>query len=93
MFSPPGYYVHIDTVKEVREQVLKYLSVMARPLVKNKNEHPISWTQAYADVLVSIVAVKMFLQFLKIICRTRFELFTTGSASKMIIKRLQLGNI
>lgn len=28
-----GYYVHLSTLAEVREQVLNYVSVMARPLV------------------------------------------------------------
>jgi voltage-dependent calcium channel alpha-2/delta-3 len=48
-----GYYVHIDTPTEAREHVLKYMSVMARPLVLNQNTHPISWTNIYADALVS----------------------------------------
>lgn len=45
--------MQIDTTSEVKEQVLKYLSVMARPMVVNKNEHPVSWTQIYADAMVS----------------------------------------
>ncbi|XP_055704194.1 voltage-dependent calcium channel subunit alpha-2/delta-3 isoform X3 [Phlebotomus papatasi] len=44
-----GYYVHLSTMAEVREQVLNYIPVMARPLVLNKTYHPIIWTQVYAD--------------------------------------------
>lgn len=44
-----GYYVHLSTLAEVREQVLNYIPVMARPLVLNKTYHPIIWSQFYAD--------------------------------------------
>lgn len=46
-----GYYVHLSTLAEVREQVLNYIPVMARPLVLNRTFHPIMWTQVYADVV------------------------------------------
>lgn len=49
-----GYYVHLSTHAEVREQVLEYIPVMARPLVLNRTHHPILWSQVYADVIVSI---------------------------------------
>ncbi|XP_034237810.1 voltage-dependent calcium channel subunit alpha-2/delta-3 isoform X4 [Thrips palmi] len=45
-----GYYVHLSTLAEVREQVLHYVPVMARPLVLGRVEHPIIWTPVYADV-------------------------------------------
>nr|XP_024215469.1 voltage-dependent calcium channel subunit alpha-2/delta-3 isoform X2 [Halyomorpha halys] len=45
-----GYYVHLSTMAEVREEVLHYISVMARPLVLNKTHHPIIWTPVYADI-------------------------------------------
>ncbi|XP_050423837.1 voltage-dependent calcium channel subunit alpha-2/delta-3 isoform X2 [Adelges cooleyi] len=45
-----GYFVHLSTVEEVREQVVHYLPVMARPLVLLQNYHPIIWTPLYADV-------------------------------------------
>ena len=48
-----GYFVHVSTLAEVREQVLKYIPVIARPLVMYKNYHPITWTNFYADVAVS----------------------------------------
>lgn len=48
-----GYYVQIDTKTETREQVLKYIPVMARPLAFNRTQSPIIWSQVYADVLVS----------------------------------------
>ncbi|XP_037045895.1 voltage-dependent calcium channel subunit alpha-2/delta-3 isoform X3 [Bradysia coprophila] len=47
--SNRGYYVHLSTLAEVREQVLHYIPVMARPLVLGGDNHPIIWTQAYAD--------------------------------------------
>lgn len=47
-----GYYVHLSTLAEVREQVLQYIPVMARPLVLNRTNHPILWSQVYADVVV-----------------------------------------
>lgn len=48
-----GYYVHLSTLAEVREQVLNYIPVMARPLVLNRTHHPVIWSQVYADVIVS----------------------------------------
>lgn len=43
-----GYYTHVINLGEVREQVQKYLPVMARPLVLRQH-HPISWTHIYGD--------------------------------------------
>lgn len=48
-----GYYVHLSVPSEVREQVLKYIPVMARPLVLGRHDHPTIWSQVYADVVVS----------------------------------------
>lgn len=48
-----GYYVHLSDMAEVREMVLNYIPVMARPLVLGKHDHPVVWTQVYADVIVS----------------------------------------
>ncbi|XP_043483150.1 voltage-dependent calcium channel subunit alpha-2/delta-3 isoform X1 [Leptopilina heterotoma] len=45
-----GYYVHIHNQEESREQVLKYINVVARPLVLQGVEHPVRWTHVYADV-------------------------------------------
>ncbi|XP_046662873.1 voltage-dependent calcium channel subunit alpha-2/delta-4-like [Homalodisca vitripennis] len=44
-----GYYVHLSTLAEVREQVLQYVPVMARPMVLHKDKHPTIWTPVYAD--------------------------------------------
>ncbi|XP_054735592.1 voltage-dependent calcium channel subunit alpha-2/delta-3 isoform X6 [Anastrepha obliqua] len=46
-----GYYVHLSDMAEVREMVLNYIPVMARPLVLGKHDHPVVWTQVYADVI------------------------------------------
>lgn len=43
-----GYYTHVINLSEVREQVQKYLPVMARPLVLS-HYHPVIWTNAYGD--------------------------------------------
>ncbi|XP_011876381.1 PREDICTED: voltage-dependent calcium channel subunit alpha-2/delta-4 isoform X2 [Vollenhovia emeryi] len=45
-----GDYKHVQTQEEVREQVLKYIPVVARPLVLQSLVHPIVWTHAYADI-------------------------------------------
>ncbi|XP_075216891.1 voltage-dependent calcium channel subunit straightjacket isoform X2 [Lycorma delicatula] len=45
-----GYYVHLSTTAEVQEQVLQYVPVMARPMVLQRDEHPIIWTPVYADI-------------------------------------------
>lgn len=50
-----GFYVHLSDMAEVREMVLKYVPVMSRPLVLTKNEHPIAWSQIYADEVVSFM--------------------------------------
>lgn len=49
-----GYYVHLSTLAEVREEVLNYIPVMARPLVLWRQDHPVIWSDIYADVVVSI---------------------------------------
>lgn len=43
-----GYYMHVINLSEVREQVQRYLPVMARPMVLG-HHHPVSWTGAYGD--------------------------------------------
>ncbi|KAI8121435.1 voltage-dependent calcium channel subunit alpha-2/delta-3 isoform X4 [Lucilia cuprina] len=46
-----GFYVHLSDTAEVREMVLNYIPVMARPLVLGRHDHPVVWTQVYADVV------------------------------------------
>ncbi|XP_057651112.1 voltage-dependent calcium channel subunit alpha-2/delta-3 isoform X2 [Diorhabda carinulata] len=46
-----GYYVHLSTYAEVREEVLNYIPVMARPMVLNPTQKPNpTWSPVYADV-------------------------------------------
>lgn len=46
-----GYYVHLSTYAEVREEVLNYIPVMARPMVLNPSRKPNpTWSPVYADV-------------------------------------------
>lgn len=47
-----GYYTHMQSLEEVREEALRYLNVIARPLVLQATHHPIVWTHAYADFQV-----------------------------------------
>ena len=49
-----GYFTHVTTLGEVKEQVLKYVPVMARPMVMYRDKHPIVWTGVYADIEVSL---------------------------------------
>lgn len=44
-----GYYSHIQTLDEIQEEVLKYVSVVALPLVLQANDHPPTWTHAFKD--------------------------------------------
>ena len=48
-----GYFTHVTTLAEVKEQVLKYIPVMARPLVLFRETHPVKWTGVYADIEVN----------------------------------------
>ena len=55
-----GYFTHVTTLAEVKEQVLKYIPVMARPLVLLREQHPIRWTGVYADIEVSTKQTKSY---------------------------------
>lgn len=44
-----GYYTHVTTLAEVREQVLKYIPVMSRPMVLSRKHYPV-WTPVYGDM-------------------------------------------
>lgn len=44
-----GYYSHVQSLDEVAEGVLKYVNVIAAPLVLQRVEHPPTWTHAYID--------------------------------------------
>ncbi|CAL4094973.1 unnamed protein product, partial [Meganyctiphanes norvegica] len=45
-----GFFVHVTNKEEAHEQVLKYITVMARPMVMYQMEHPLTWTGVYADI-------------------------------------------
>lgn len=42
-----GYYSHIQTLDEVAQESMKYVNVIAAPLVLQKVDHPPTWTHAY----------------------------------------------
>lgn len=44
-----GYYAHLQSLDEVAEGVLKYVNVIAAPLVLQRIERPPTWTHAYID--------------------------------------------
>ncbi|KAK9295755.1 hypothetical protein QLX08_009981 [Tetragonisca angustula] len=56
-----GYYTHVHTLEEVREQVLKYIPVVARPMVLQEVIHPVVWTHAYADITNPALATWLWL--------------------------------
>lgn len=45
-----GYYTQIDTLSETREQALKYIPIMARPLALSSQIGPLSWSNVYVDI-------------------------------------------
>ncbi|XP_072941901.1 voltage-dependent calcium channel subunit alpha-2/delta-4 [Epargyreus clarus] len=44
-----GYFVHIHSVEEVQQQVLKYINVIARPMILEGRMPPPTWTHAIRD--------------------------------------------
>lgn len=52
--SNRGAFAHIQTLDEVQEKVLDYVSTIALPLVLQGVKHPPTWTHAFKDVTVRI---------------------------------------
>lgn len=48
-----GYYSHVETLDQVQSEVLKYVSVIATPLVLQGVDHPPTWTHAFRDEAVN----------------------------------------
>lgn len=56
-----GYFVHIHSVEEVQQQVLKYINVIARPMILDGSAPPPTWTHANIDYTVNIVYKRLTL--------------------------------
>lgn len=54
-----GYYTRIETYDEIKDHVLHYIEVMARPMVMYQNDHPIHWTPVYVGGRVRILLFKL----------------------------------
>lgn len=52
--SNRGAFAHIQTLDEVSEKVLDYVSTIALPLVLQGVKHPPTWTHAFKDVTVNL---------------------------------------
>ena len=44
--------MHVRTLSEVKERVVQYLPVIARPLVSRPEPHQVRWTGVYANIQV-----------------------------------------
>lgn len=59
-FNSVGFYTRIDEYDTIREKVLNYVNVMARPMVMYQNDHPIHWTPPFTGGKVSIGTIEKF---------------------------------
>lgn len=56
-----GSFAHVHSKDEVLESVLKYIAVLARPLVLQAEKHPVTWSHTFMDVSVSIyICITMY---------------------------------
>lgn len=52
-----GYYSHVQTLDEVQEEALKYVDVIATPLVLQNELHPPTWTHSFTDKTVCRILI------------------------------------
>lgn len=57
-----GHYSHIKTLDVVQREVLKYVKVIASPLVLQGKDHPPTWTHAFKDEAVSKIPYQINIQ-------------------------------
>jgi len=89
-----GYYVHIHSINEVREQVFKYIPVIARPLVLQGVVHPTIWTPAYADTadptiatwLWDVVDTRLHRKQLSKVARAKDQYFSQAKEDHIYIR-------
>lgn len=78
--SNRGKFSHIQTLDEVQEKVLDYVSTIAYPLVLQGVKHPPTWTHAFKDVTVSVshgLPSKITMQIInRCACAYRFSIET-----------------
>lgn len=55
-----GTFSHIQTLDEVQEKVLDYVSKIALPLVLQGVKHPPTWTHAFKDATVRLLDGRIF---------------------------------
>jgi hypothetical protein len=48
----------MQSLEEVREEALRYMNVIARPMVLQGDQHPIVWSHAYADFQVTFITFR-----------------------------------
>jgi len=49
-----GSFAHVHSKDEVLESVLKYIAILARPLVLQAEKHPVTWSHTFMDISVSV---------------------------------------
>jgi hypothetical protein len=54
LFYIIGSFAHVHSKDEVLESVLKYIAILARPLVLQAEKHPVTWSHTFMDISVSI---------------------------------------
>jgi hypothetical protein len=53
-----GFFEHIEDQRNLREKVLNYILVMARPLIMYQTDHPVYWSPVYLASKVLLLSIK-----------------------------------
>ncbi|VVC42026.1 Hypothetical protein CINCED_3A004436 [Cinara cedri] len=49
-----GSFAHVHSKDEVLESVLKYIEILARPLVLQAEKHPVTWSHTFMDISTKV---------------------------------------